>query len=231
MIIVKTVKEFVKQNEKHLIRFLQYKTGINDREMIDDTLQEFYMRLYQTKALESYDEKRGTFDTYIGNLFCWMLPFLSRKNFKYRHTLMPKRYRDKYLDKNEKGISNNHMYDYRMMSYVNKDNSKMWVDGDDVFNYVHENSATFKISKAYETSYFDTDEDPALSGYLESFKTYIRETESPRSAEKMILFLEQRVAGCKGVEIAGMMKVSNNMVKIIKHTLKRKYDTWQTIDA
>jgi DNA-directed RNA polymerase specialized sigma24 family protein len=144
---------------------------------------------------------------------------------------MPKRYRDKYLDKNEKDISTNHMYDYRMMSYVNKDNSKMWVDGDDVFNYVHDNSATFKISKAYETSYFDTDEDPVLSGYLESFKAYIRETESPRSAEKMILFLEQRVAGCKGVEIAGMMKVSNNMVKIIKHTLRKKYDTWQTIDA
>jgi DNA-directed RNA polymerase specialized sigma24 family protein len=227
MVVVKTVRDFALQNEAQLRRFMRYKTGICDENMINDAIQEFYVRLIETNALGLYDETKGEFDTYISNLFCWMMPLLQRRNFRHRHATIPKKLRVKYgLEDPKLGCHKKAKFDYRMMSVIKKDD-RMWSESDDVFNFVHENHASLKISKAYEVSLYDGAEDPIIDAYVEEFKAYIRRTEPSKRAERMILFIDQKFAGCRSVDIAGMMGVSNNMVKIIKQNLQRKYHRWQ----
>jgi bifunctional DNA-binding transcriptional regulator/antitoxin component of YhaV-PrlF toxin-antitoxin module len=160
-----------------------------------------------------------------------MMPFLQRKNFRHRHTTIPKKLRVKYgLEDPSLMCHKKAKFDYRMMSVVKKDD-RLWAGSEDIFDFVHGENATLKITKAYEHSMYDGCDDPLFDDYIEEFKAYIRRTETPKNAERMILFIEQKYAGCRGVEIAGMMGVSNNMVKIIKHSLQRKYNKWQGTPA
>lgn len=228
MVVVKTVAEFVAQNDTELRKFLAYKTGIIDRHMVEDTLQEFYTRLIQTKALQSFDENQGSFDTYIVNLFCWMLPFLSRKNFRHKHAVVPVSSRHYYEDPVENVDSGKKVtYDYRIISYVRKHGDRMLLEMDDVFNYVSDDTGSFRVNGGYDTSLCDSETNPLSTHYVEEFKEYIRRTESSKTAERMILFVDQKCAGCSSVEIADMMRVSYNMVTIIRQSLQKKYTRWQ----
>ena len=89
MIVVKTVEEFQKENENELKSFMSHKTGIFDQEIIKDTIQDFYTRLIQTKALEGFDENRAptdqqnqlNYERWVCNNFCWFLPLMRKKNY------------------------------------------------------------------------------------------------------------------------------------------------------
>ena len=90
MVIVKSVQEFQEKNENELKAFMTHKTGIYDQEIIKDTLQEFYTRLIQSKALENFDENRAptaeenklNYERWVCNNFCWLLPLLRKKNYR-----------------------------------------------------------------------------------------------------------------------------------------------------
>jgi DNA-directed RNA polymerase specialized sigma24 family protein len=229
MVTVRTVKEFARKNENDLKRFMQFKTGICDPFLLEDAVQEFYIRLIESNALGLYDEKRGEFDTYIGNLFCWMMPLLQRRAFRHKHTTIPRKLRIKYGIDDEKANSNSKAkYDFQILSTVKRDD-RLWADEEDVFEFVDKDFASLKINRAYEASLYDLEDDPLMDEYVEEFKAYIRRTESPRNAKRMLLFIEQKFAGCRGVDIAGMLGVSSAMVRNIKQDLQKKYVRWQRV--
>src|SRR6056297_3131349 len=82
MIIVRSVEDFARKNEDDLRRLMNYKTGIFDKNLVDEAIQEFYVKLIETKALETFDEDAGTFKSYITSLFFWTLPKTRKENFR-----------------------------------------------------------------------------------------------------------------------------------------------------
>jgi hypothetical protein len=265
------VEEFVEKNDKELRKFYVHKTGIYDRDMVHDAIGEFYLNLMESDALFSFgkteddavygkrDEKGGytivrgipedkclaSFNTYITNRLCWLLPVLARKNFRHKRAHLPKGCQKECYQNstpNEEDSASRASVDYTLMSTVTVCDNKLWAEEKDVFELVGKRHAVLKISNACDSSLLDEGEDPTVTGYIDDFKAYIRRTERPAMAEKMIVYLDNKLEGCKGVMIAGMLKsskkkaagkpgVSNNLVKIVRQSLQRKYVKWQGIIA
>lgn len=204
MVIVKTVEDFRKHNEEKLRKFMVYKTGIYNKDEIDDVMQEFYIKLIQTKALDSFDLNEVThgtpekvFKVYIVNLFCWLLHHTKKKRDKEKIT---------------------------KISWIHPKASSE-KDPSDVFNYVSSSElcSDFQIdSKFYYDSHF-MDKESQLQLEVEDFKKYIKKTESKKKAKKMICFLENRSSGCRSTDIAQMLGVSNNMIKFLKFDTYKSY--------
>lgn len=202
MVPVRKVDEFVKENEDQIKHFMSYKTGIIDEDIINDQVQDFYIKLIETRALDTYDSKKGSFNTYISNLFCWMLPGMARKNFRVK---------------------------YKVISRVSKRGSLLLLaneDAYDVWDFVDTSKAKYRVSPQYDAFHVKMEEEEETERHLEEFKDYIRKTESDKNARRMITYLEQRYAGCNAVNVALTLGLSANMVKIIKQNLWDKYNQW-----
>ena len=203
MVEVKTVREFARKNEKDLKKFMQYKTGIYDEDLIKEAVQEFYVKLIETKSLLSYNPSLGTFKTYITNLFCWQLPQLGRKNFRQSKDVVS-------VVKNDKTYQN---------------------DYDEVWNCLgredHRSGISFVLHPNYHTSNMYYDEEFAAENMLEAFISYVEKTEPPKKAQRTIEFLRRRMEGCNSVDLASILDLSNNMVKIIKNSAYDKYKRWR----
>jgi len=203
MVAVRNIREFALKNEEHLKRFFKYKTGIYDPDLIKEHIQEFYVKLIQTEALKKFDEEKGNFDSYISTLLCWLMPILAHKNFRVR---------------------------FAVVSYVLVRRDKLHEEYDDIWNHVYGNSDFFKPDNMYlYSSIQDEDEERTTHSYFEDFKDFIQRTESKQQANQMTVFLDQKQAGCNSADIAVMLNISRNMVKIIKQKIKRKFRTWQQI--
>ena len=255
-------EEFVKKNETELRGFFKYKTGIFDRDMIHDALYEFYYRIMKSESLLFFGEldkgsvygivdengkvvvdtevKTASFETYITNQLCWVMPRQARQRYRNRNVPLSDAYRKKYSCEESGEESTKATIDYEVLSSVSPMASRAWAVEEDVFDRVSAGHATYKVSSAYEASQFDTGCDPAMSGYIADFKAYVCHTESPQMAEKMITYLEYKLKGCKGVMIAPLLKstrknfsgrvgVSNNMVKVIRQGLQKKFLKWQEL--
>lgn len=195
MVQVRDVREFARKNEKHLKRFVSYKTGIIEKSLVDEIIQEFYLNLLRSDALETYDEKLGSFETYIMNRLCWIFPQIKKKNVRIQHSLV---------------------------SHVQHRSSRI-----DVWEYVGKDKKNYNIDPNFFCSYNITCQDEEeCRQCLEEFIEYIKKTEEPTKAERMISVIRHRAAGCKSVDIAGMLKVSPTMVKLIKRDAERKYKEW-----
>ena len=198
MVVVRDVREFARKNEEHLKRFFKYKTGILDRDLMADQIQNFYVRLIQTNALETYREDKGDFRMYVMTLLCWSLSVSKQKS---------KRAKNKVT-----AISN--------FKHANKEMLE------DVYNYVSTDSSYFRVDGS-STFVRDHEYDYQLGAKLESFRSYIRKTENDTKAHQMVTFIDNKIDGCNSTDIAIMLKVSENMVKIIKQQLKKKYYEWK----
>lgn len=201
MVAVKSVKEFAQKNEKDLRAFSRYKTGINDTDILNDQIQDFYVRLIKSRALETYDESLGSFDSYIISLFCWTLLYLGKKNFRAQ---------------------------YRVISSV--ENKFMGEDSSDadIWNYVGARDAFLRIDRKYLNRCVSISEEYRIYECLQDFKKYIRRTESENYAYKMIYFLEHRKQGCRSKDIAGALGVSFAMVSRLKKRAFQKFLEWQS---
>lgn len=202
MEIVRDVKSFVTKNGEQLQRFFIYKTGITDRELIHEHLQEFYVKMIQTHALETYDEEKGSFDTYISTLLCWLMSYKKKKNLNIK---------------------------YSFISSVCVDSQSL-CDESDIWDHVGTFEGNFKVDFSPCTPRtFDNSDEEIFNHYLKEFKEYIHITESPKNIDRMLTFLECKENGCNSSEIAVVLGVSDNMVKIIKHRLKEKFGRWKTL--
>ena len=185
---------------------MRYKTGIHDEEIIRDTVQDFYVKLLETKALESFDEdrviygtKEAVFNNFVCTQFCWMLTTQGKKNSRINHDAI---------------------------STV-KIKTKMDTREVDVWEFTSREQGWFTPHQQYQAAHVYQDQENTLDFEFQQFIAFIRRTEPARRAERMILFLEKRTLGCKSVDVAYMLGVSNNMVKIIKKSVQRKYRKWQ----
>lgn len=209
MVIVKTVEEFHLQNEHELRNFMMFKTGIRDKDMIDDTIQEFYVRLIKSKVLEKFDESEATygstqtlFETWICNMFCWLLPVMKKRNFRDR-------------------------FDVISSVLVERGGVKDFVDIWESLGKSSSYTTDFSVDTEYHT------DQVGLTGITEyehdvaSLIRYIESTEEQQKAQQLVSYIQYKIEGLNGVDIAGLLKVSNAMVSTIKNNLYVKMREWK----
>lgn len=89
MIETKDMKVFVIKNDKHIRNFVIWKTGIIDKNVLDDITQNVYYYMLKCKTLEKYDTKKCmTFKKYVLNVVCWVLAhskYINKRNVASEH--------------------------------------------------------------------------------------------------------------------------------------------------
>lgn len=203
---VKTVRDFALKNSDDLERFMIFKTGIRDPDVIKDTIQEFYVKLIETRALDTYDPARGTFKTYIMNLFCWLFPILANRNVRMKYTFL-----SSMKDHSQNGHWNGCYTD--IFDGVATGGNGPYVE--------HVVDGCYAVSSIHENEEVEAD----IS--MREFIDYLHRTQSRKAAARLVPYIEHRTEGCNGADVAKILGVSNNMVKIIKENAKRSYEQWR----
>jgi len=203
---VKTVRDFALRNSDDLRRFMVFKTGIRDNDVIRDTIQEFFVKLIETRALETYDPAKGAFKTYIMNLFCWLFPVLAKRNHNVRYTFMS--------------------------CTKDRDHAGQWNGGyTDIFEGVSTGGpnpyAEHVVDGSYASSHVMEHEESEAENGIREFVEHIKRTQSPRAASRIVPYVEYRNCGCNGADVAQILGVSNNAVKMIKERARTAYEEWR----
>jgi hypothetical protein len=201
---VNTVEEFKRKNEHELRSFMAYKTGIFNKELHDEAIQEFYVKLIETRALETFDpnyeNKPRRFDTYIMTLFCYLLPELKKNNHRARYPMVTKvnigHHEPKMID---------------IWEFLNKEDLQ----------------SEFAVDRTYSISALEMRQDDEMNLYVKDFIGYVKRTEPEKKANRMITYLTHKLQGCNGTDIAQVLGVSNNMVKFIKNDLYEAFNDWK----
>lgn len=254
MVPVRTVEEFAKQNEKQLRKLFSKKTGIYDKNLIDDAIQEFYVRLIQTKALESYDKNQGAFNTYLFNLMCWIMPQMSKKNFRHNYEVLST------IDINTNNLKTD-IREVDIWDVINgygggcyyhtdklpddllkkqlKEEGSDEISGSDLDKIkkngknvsVGNNSKEFisyRVDPMFRPSFLEIEEERVVFRDYLKFKEHIRRTESKEWANRMITYMDYKLCGCKGTDIAKILKITNAMIRLIKEKSYKKYIKWRS---
>jgi len=203
MQVVNTVEDFKRYNENDLRSFMAYKTGIYNRDLHDEAIQEFYVKLIETRALETFDpnyeNKPRRFDSYILTLFCYLMPELKKNNHRARYSM---------VTKVNVGHHSPKMVD--IWEFVSKEDL----------------NSEFAVSHTYSASALEMRQDDEINLYTQDFIEYLRRTEPKKKADRMIEYLTRKLQGCNGTDIAHMLGLSNNMVKFIKRDLYEAFNDW-----
>jgi hypothetical protein len=240
MVIVKTVEEFQKKNEDELKDFMVYKTGIYDQDIIKDTLQEFYTRLIQSKALENFDENRApsesenklNYERWVCNNFCWLLPILRKKNYsgvlKIRLSKddmdKKKKVSDSLFGDEDKNFEYETLRFYSMLN-VKEDHADTQKDIFDVVNpSVKYND--YEVDKSFKSSIVEQEKIADIVRSLDSFFRYVRKMMTPKKATRIESYMKHKLKGLNSVDIAILMGISSNMVKFIKKEAREMYGRW-----
>lgn len=205
MVVVKTERDFFVKNDKELKRFAKSKTGILDKELINDLVQDFYVRLIQSETLKTFNPSHleyGTvkdlFEAYICNFFCWQLSYLKKKNYRVQ-----------------------------LKAYsICKKESRIGREEYDIYDHVGP-EADIKVDPVYDASIVTGEKEKHLDWYVQRFKEYILKTEPPEEAYRLVTLLESRYEGCNSRDVAVMLGVSDNMAKIHKKKLYKKFKEWR----
>ena len=202
MEIVRDVKSFVKKNGDQLKKLFIYKTGITDRELVQEHLQDFYVKMIQTDALKSYKEEEGSFENYICTLLYWLLPYKAKKNVSVQ---------------------------YKFISQITEDKMDQ-IPSRDIWDHAGNFEGPFKFDFSPCTPRIaDDSERYLLNQYLREFRGYIFKTEPEKNRNQMLTFLNCKLYGCRSTEIALILGISDNMVKFIKQKVQRKFARWKAL--
>lgn len=207
MVRVKSVDEFARHNEGDLRRYMSYKTGIRDSDIIRDTIQEFYVKLIETRALDTYDPARGTFKTYIMTLFSWLFPVLANRNPRAKYTFVS------WVRENGRGKSADDESVVDVFERTASLGDSAYIDN--VFD------------PRYAASHVCLNEDLHADIELGDFMRFVRRTQTEKSSQRIRSYLLLRRSGCNGADVARILGVSNNMVKMIKERVKESYEEWR----
>jgi RNA polymerase sigma factor (sigma-70 family) len=206
MVVVNSIEDFVKYNEEDIRRFLTSSKKIYDPELVDDIIQNFYFRLLKSDALQNYDPKIAGFGTFVFTILCRMLPNERRKNPLAAHPHIS-------------AISNPEGSTARCAEDV------------DIFDFINgiDTHTEFKINRKNVPSSLYQDEEDECTKHMLSFIEYVKKTETNKKKSKNIVcFLEHKMAGCLATDIARILGVSDNMVKIMKNNIYDKYKKWDS---
>ena len=213
MTVVDNVSDFAKYNEDDIRLYLtspRRGRGLYDPELVNDIIQNFYLRLLKSDALKKYDPAIGSFKTYVITILSNMLP-QERKS--------------------------NHSSRYKHLSSIIKPSAvvSLGAEESDIFNFFSCVGADTDFAVAQHkniySSLFQEEEDLSIRHFI-SFISHVKKTEpNKKKADAMVCFLENKMRGCLGSDIALMLGVSNNMVKIIKNNIYDKYKKWDNTRA
>jgi DNA-directed RNA polymerase specialized sigma24 family protein len=205
MEVVKTVREFALKNEEDLRRYYIHHTHITDPDLVREAIQEFYVKLIQGRSLETYDPSKGTFKTYIMNMFHWLFPILARRNLRMKYTFVSQ--------------------------VLDRDAQMRYDEYTDVFEILAGREAgpylENVIDPSYEASHAGAHEEDDSDGTVKDFSRYVQRSQTPNSAKHILPYLEYQTKGCSGADIAQMLGVSNNMVKFVKEKVADTYEQWK----
>ena len=211
VVIVRTVEDFYKKNHDELIKFLKYKTGIRDEETINDTMQEFYLRLSGGQILQSFDPNQvrpGTeekvFQHYICNAFCWLLPLIKKRQNKPQH----------------KGFSTVTIQSSRNSREEREIDVWEALGGRDGKGY------SVSVANGFYTDQVDAAGLYEYESFIGSFCSYIDKTEKAKKSTKIKGYVKYRLQGLQGKDIADLLGVSDSSVTSIKNSAYRKLKQW-----
>jgi DNA-directed RNA polymerase specialized sigma24 family protein len=204
MVVVDNPRDFQKKNEEDIRRYLTNSKNIYDPELVNDIIQNFYVRLIKSEALKNYDPKRARFETYMLTILCRMLPHEKRKNPMAR---------------------------YSHVSAINytEGGTARCAEDVDIFDFVYglEEQTEFSVARKNRPSAVYQDEEDESIKHMIAFIAYVKKTETnKKKSDSMICFLERKMDGCLATDIANMLGVSDNMVKIMKNSIYDKYKKW-----
>jgi hypothetical protein len=235
MVVVKTVEEFQEKNENELKAFMRYQTGIYDQEIIKDTLQDFYVRLLQTRALEKFDENRATteegntlnYERWVCNNFCWMLPLLRKKNYTSVLKLLLPKSPEKSTSEKDDSEEDSTYETLRFYSTlpVRKGQKEPPADIYSILNTSKKNS-TYSIDERFNVSMVEIEEEQRIKEDLNSFFRYVKRIVSEKKFIQIEKYVQSRIKGLNSVDISILMKISNNMVKFIKQETQEYFKRW-----
>lgn len=207
MVVVKTIEEFHEKNEQELRDFMVYKTGIYDKNLIDDAIQEFYLRLITSNALERFDanelkygELESLFETWICNIFCWLLPQMKKRNFRSR-------------------------FEVHSFVHVKINNKVIQIDVWDILGNEEEG---YDIAKGYSNDQIYNSNNISYEHLLSSFLRYLKShVQNSEIREKMIEYINYKKDGMKDIDIAKILKLSNSSMNILKSKIRQKEKSWK----
>jgi hypothetical protein len=64
------IAEFVKVNHQEIIKFVKWKTKIDNPVILEDITQNFYLVLCREKILDRFDRSKGTFESWVLTCLC-----------------------------------------------------------------------------------------------------------------------------------------------------------------
>lgn len=243
MVVVKTVEEFQRENENELKSFLSHKTGIIDQEILKDTIQDFYVRLIQTKSLEGFDENRAptedqntlNYERWVCNNFCWFMPLMRKKNYTKVLKLRvlsekERKRREDYIIKYGEEFLNEDDPEYETLRFYSEISIKkpQATESVNIYDVVNPGSGSnsYKINPDYDASLVEQDDEDALMKNLNAFFRHAQKVLPPKKARQIILYMKYRKEGLNNVDIGIILGVSNNMVKFIKRDAHAMYKKW-----
>lgn len=202
MVQTDNVRDFYINNHEELKKFFIYKTGIRDPELIKDHMQDFYHKLESSKSLETYDKKLGSFNTYVLNYLCWMLPIAAKKNMHVKYEILS----HIKLDKDNCRFKN-------IFSYVSasEDNSYLSIDGNC-------SSVSLNLNDEANVEFKD---------YMDKFKDYIKKTENKLTSSRMLEVIDLKIMGYKASHIARILRFTDMTISLLNKRLKEKYAVWE----
>jgi hypothetical protein len=231
MVVVRSVEEFAKKNEEDLRRFMAYRTGIFDKDLVDDAIQEFYKKLIETRALETFDAGEGAFNTYITNLFCWSLPSHRKKNFRINFDVLSSVSvaNGSSIEKNvdvwdfvsRKGHTT---VEFEPKKRVSKRDAKEDNSG-------RTPTMNFNVDARFHCSVLESQKEDDFIREMDDFKSFIRSTEKETKADRMITYINGKLSGCLNTDIATVLNMSTTMIRHIKKESKEKYLKWKKGDV
>jgi DNA-directed RNA polymerase specialized sigma24 family protein len=208
MVVVKTVEEFYKKNHNDLKSFMMFKTGITDTDLINDTLQEFYLRLVGHNILDTYDDKRApnekenkqNFESWIMYRLCWVFTYMKKKEEKEEH--------------------------YNSISQVEDIEDSSVKDIWEVIDTTKRNKF-FTVNKDYHASLMEQEDENSVNKHLNSFLRHIEKRLPEKRAGEIKKYMLYKAQGLNNVDIAACMGMSSTMVNFIKEDAARRYKSWK----
>lgn len=204
MVVVRTVEEFQRYNEKELRSFVTYKTGIVDKDIIDDTIQEFYLKLISSRSLEKFNGNEGaSFNTWVCNLLCWLLPVLKSKNFNIKYRPIGS------------------------MEDLNNDPSIK----EDLWNYVHDSvynsSMSLRLDRCFEMDIVYEDDILLEERLLSAFIRHLKRVLPEKKYRIYISYIKHRFEGMNAEQLIPTMGLARSTLSQLKGDIKKELIKWK----
>lgn len=201
MVVVRTIEEFQRHNEKELRTFMISKTGILDKDMINEAIQECYIRLISTRSLEKFkDGEAASYNTWVCNLLCWVLSGLKKKNFNQR---------------------------FNPISHVRANQNNSFFSRDtEIWEHINSNK-DFILDKSINADLINDNSIDKTERLKSSFIRYLYRVSSKEKADFYVKYMQYSEQGMTSESIAPILNTTGSVLCHAKKKLLKKMKKWR----